>query len=303
MGNADNLAGSMTEPAQRSPEWYKQRQGRVTGSIAGAALGLDPNKTRDDVLRQLVRDYHGAERETAEFLEETIFGYGKANEGGAALDFQMDTGLGVDECGFFPYEDWLGASPDGLTSDGGVLEIKAPWSRRKGQDREFKSIADQPHYYAQLQLEMLCAGREKAHFYTWSADKQVHETVLIDRLWLGQNLPRLKQFWAELQDAIENPEDHLAPKRVVIDTPEAAKMLREWDELTEAIELATERKKDLLADIAALGGGKNALVAGRKVTLVEKAGAISYAKAVKSLLPNADLEKWRGKASNFWKVT
>ena len=76
---------------------------------------------------------------------------------------------------------------------------------------------------------MLCAGREKAHFYTWSADKQVHETVGIDHEWLDQNLPRLRQFHAEFLDIIASPDmaaDYLAPKRVVIDTPEAARMLR-----------------------------------------------------------------------------
>ena len=293
----------MTEPAQRSPEWHKQRLGRVTGSVAGAILSCDPNKKREDVLRRMVRDQLGAPREDENaFVEDVIFGYGRMNEPGAMLDFQMDTGLEVEECGFFPYEDWLGASPDGLTSDGGVLEIKAPWSRRKGQEREFKSLADQPQYYAQVQIEMLCTGREKAHFYTWSADKQVHETVRIDHEWLDQNLPRLKQFWAEFKDELSN-EDHLAPKRVVIDTPEAAKMLREWDEVCEQADLLAERKKDLLADIAALGKGKNAIVAGRKVTKVSREGAVKYAAIVKEKLPDLDTSPWKGKSSEFWKVT
>lgn len=292
------------QPEQRSPEWYKARIGRVTGSVAGAILGVDPNKSRYNVLRRMVRDHIGAEREDeSEFLEDVIFGYGRMHESGALIDFKLDTGIDTEECGFFPYEDWLGASPDALTSDGGVLEIKAPWSRRTGQDREFKTLDEQPQYYAQMQIEMLCAGRDKAHIYQWSAEKQVHEIVPINRDWLNENLPALRQFHAEFLDALADPDEYLAPKRVVIDTPEAAKMMREWDELSEQIELATERKKDLLADIAALGKGKNALVAGRKVTLVEKAGSISYAKAIKSLLPDANLEKWRGKASNFWKVT
>lgn len=289
-----------TEPAQRSDAWHRQRLGRVTGSIAGAVLSLDPNKTRAQVLRRMVRDQLGAPREDENaFVEDVIFGYGRMNEPGALLDFQMDTGLTVEECGFFPYEDWLGASPDGLTSDGGVLEIKAPWSRRKGQDREFKTLADQPQYYAQVQIEMLCAGREKAHFYTWSADKQVHETVGIDHEWLDQNLPRLKQFHAEFQDELSN-EDHLAPLRVVIDTPEAAKCVREWDELTEAIELATERKKDLLADMVKLAGEKNALFGGRKLTLTKRAGSVSYKSALDHYAPGVDTSAFKGKASESW---
>ena len=45
---------------QRSKEWFAKRIGRVTGSNVGAILGLNPYKTADDVLREMVRAYHGA---------------------------------------------------------------------------------------------------------------------------------------------------------------------------------------------------------------------------------------------------
>lgn len=287
---------------QRSDEWFKARMGRVTGSVAGAILNCDPSKTRQAVLRRMVRQALNAPQEDEnEFVENVIFGYGRVNESTALLDFKMETGVDVEECGFFAFEDWLGASPDGLTSDGGILEIKAPWSRREGQGREFKSLDEQPQYYAQMQIEMFCAGRDKAHFFQWSSDKNTHEVVPIDHDWLATNIPALKQFWAEYKYELENnPDDYLAPKRVIIDTPEAAKMVREYDELTEAIERATERKKDLLADMVKLAGEKNAEFGGRKLTLTEKAGSISYAKAVKEVAPNADLEKWRGSPSKYW---
>lgn len=287
---------------QRSDEWFKARMGRVTGSVAGAILNCDPSKTRQAVLRRMVRQALNAPQEDEnEFVENVIFGYGRINESTALMDFKMETGLDVEECGFFPYETWLGASPDGLTSDGGILEIKAPWSRREGQGREFKSLDEQPQYYAQMQIEMFCAGRDKAHFFQWSSDKNTHEVVPIDHDWLATNIPALKQFWAEYKYELENnPDDYLAPKRVIIDTPEAAKMVREYDELSEAIERATERKKDLLASMVKLAGEKNADFGGRKLTLTEKAGSISYAKAVKEIAPKADLEKWRGKPSQYW---
>ena len=80
-------------PPQRSPEWFEARRGRVTGSVAGAILGIDPNKSRDDVLRRMVRDQLGAPREDENaFVEDVIFGYGRMNEPGALLDFQMDAG-------------------------------------------------------------------------------------------------------------------------------------------------------------------------------------------------------------------
>ena len=52
---------SMTQ--QRTSEWFAQRKGKITGSIAGAILGLSPHLTRDAVMRRMVRDWHGAEKE------------------------------------------------------------------------------------------------------------------------------------------------------------------------------------------------------------------------------------------------
>lgn len=292
---------------QRSEAWYKARIGRLTGSNIGAVLGIDPNRKREDVLRAMVRETLGAEKEDqGEFVENTIFGYGKMHEDGAAIEFQMETGLSIEKCGFFPYDDWLGASPDGLTSDGGILEIKAPWSRRGNSKKklEFKTLDEQPQYYAQMQIECLCAGRSHAWFYQWASRDDCPGPVRVERdeAWLNENLPALRQFHAEYLSELSN-EDHLAPRRVTIDTPEAQKALREWDEIAEQLELLNERKADLLADITAMAKGKDALIAGRKVTLVSKAGSVSYAKVVKEKLKGLDLTPWTGKPSEYWKIT
>ena len=74
------------------------------------------------------------------------------------------------------------------------------------------------------------------------------------------------------------------------------------DRLQDAIDNATDRKKELLADMVRIAGDKNAVFAGRSLTLVKRAGAVSYAKAIAALLPDADLEKWRGKPSEGWQV-
>lgn len=284
---------------QRSPEWFSARKGRVTGSVAGAILGHAPYATRDDILRRMVRDYHGAE---SEFQGNIATKFGEIHEAGAIVDFRLETGLDVEEVGFLPYEDWLGASPDGLTSDGGVLEVKVPFSKRKDETPIFKPLSDQPHYYAQVQIEMLCSGRGHAWFYQWSANGSRLERVEPDQEWLDENLPRLRQFHAEYLDAIEAPDEHLKPRRVQIDTAKAALMLQEWDDLAEAIERAEARKKALMEEFVLMAGNGNAEICGRKLTLVERAGAISYAKAIAELAPGADLEKWRGTKTSYWKL-
>jgi len=288
----------MTAP-QRSPEWHQQRKGRVTGSVVGAILGLSPYMTRDDVLRSMVRASLGA---PSEFTGNVATAWGTAMEPQAILDFEMETSESVTPAPFVKYHTWLGASPDGYVSDGRLIEVKCPYGIRNDPNPIFKSADDQPHYLAQMQVQMMVTGKTSCWFYQWTPHGSSLKLIHRDDDWLASNLPRLHQFWAELQDAIANPEEHLSPRRVTIDTPEAARMIREYVELTEAIERATERRKDLLSEMVALAGERNADFGGRKLTKTEKAGAVSYASVVKAKLPGLDLEPWRGKPSSFWGV-
>lgn len=290
----------MTEPEQRSPEWFVARQGRVTGSVVGAILGLSPYMTRGDVMRRMVRDAMGAE---PEFVGNVATNYGTHYEDGAIVEWQMETGLKWKPAYFIKHEDWLGASPDGWTSDGGLLEVKCPFGLRDKADGDltFKTAADQPHYLAQMQVQMYVARAKHCHFYQWAPNGTVNEIVPFDQSWIDENLPRLRQFHAEYLSELEtNAAEHLSPKRVTVDTPDAHRMVAEWDQLNEALERAAERKKDLLADMVKLAGGANADFAGRKLTLTERAGSVSYAKAIKVLCPDADLEPWRGKPTEYW---
>lgn len=286
-----------TTLTQRSPEWHSARTNRLTASNCGAVLGLDPFRTRDDVMRMMVRDYHGVERE---FVGNVATMHGQFHEEGAKFDFEMETGLRVEECGFFTYEDWLGGSPDGLIGEKELIEIKCPYGKRKDEEPIFKSIDEQLHYYAQMQVCLLAAGRESCFFYQWAANGTKLERIGYDDDWHAINRPILAQFYAEYLSERDNP-DHLLPKRVVIDTPTAHKMSAEFDQLAEAISLAEERKKELLAEMVALAGGKDATFAGRKLTKVDVKGKVSYGKAIAVLLPDADLSKWTGKPSSHWR--
>lgn len=282
----------------------EKRKGRVTGSNVGAILGVDPNRSREDVMRAMVREYHGAEKEIDEFAENVIFAYGKFHEEGARQDFEMETGMTVQECGFFvhPEHDWLGATPDGMPSGNSVLEIKCPWGKRDDTAPVFKTAEGQPHYYAQMQIEMACACRKECHFYQWAPRGSHHEVIKYSAEWFSQALPALRVFYEDYLRAIKKPDEHLAPRRQVVETPEARALLEEYDDLGEAIDRATERKKEVLSLIVAAAKEKDSIVCGRTVTKVERAGAVSYANVVKDHCKGVDLEPYRGKPTSYWQV-
>lgn len=283
---------------QRSDDWFAARRGLITASSVGAILGNSPNATRADVMRRMVREWHGAE---TEFTGNIAAEYGTRNEAGAITEYTMETANRVEPVGFVTREDWAGCSPDGYINDDGGLEVKCPFGLRNDANPQFKTLAEQPHYYDQVQFSLWVTGRAFWHFYQWTPSGHSKlECVLPDVVWQGVALPALRQFYAEYLAERETPDAHLEAKRVEINTPMAHMMVAEYDQLSEAIENAEARKKELMADMVSMAGEKDAIFAGRKLTKTEKAGAISYAKAIKELLPKADLEKWRGKPSSYW---
>ena len=286
---------------QRSPEWFAARRKRVTGSNVGAILGHDPWRTRADVMRAMVRDALGAE---SEFTGNPATAWGTANEENARLDFELETGLRVDPAPFVALDDWAGASPDGFVGEDAVAEIKCPYGIRKEPQPVFKTLEDQPHYYDQVQFELYCTGRSKAHFFQWTPHDGALSVVHVDHAWRDENLPKLRQFYAEFLDELaSNSDEHLAPRRVTLDSPEAHRMVREWDDLCEQEDWVEKRKKELLAEIIAAAGEKNAEFAGRKLTKVEREGSVSWAKLAKEHCPNVDTAAYRGKSSTYWKLT
>ena len=289
------------EMEQRSEEWFKARKHKLTGSNTGAALGVNPWKTPDDLIRQMVREYHGAE---SEFTGNIATEYGRLHEPLASMDYMAKTGNMVQECGFYvhPEHDWLGASPDGLIDEDGLTEIKCPFGQRNAKPPVFKTCADQPHYFAQVQTEMACTGRKWTDFYQWTKNGDDVERVEFDPQWWADSLPVLLEFYHRYINELENPV-HLEDKHKEINTVTAQSLLDEYDQLSATIDDSTARKKEVLSEIVKISKERNSLVCGRKLTLVERKGSIAYAKVVKEHLKGLDLVPYTGKPSEYWKLS
>ena len=292
------------EMLQRSAEWFEARKGKMTASDFGAIMGVDPNRTREDVLRAKVREVHGAEKE---WKGNIATQWGETHENEARESFEVCTGARVIRASFVVSDNfpWMGASPDGFIEgqDEALLEIKCPFGLRFDPPPvPFKTAAEQPHYVFQMNGQMFVTGRTKTYFWQWTPKDWKLEIVEYDPKVVSELMAGLEAFRVDLEAALQDPAEHLEPLRKVIDTPRALQMIAEYDDLTEMIERATERKKELLANIVKAAGEKNAVFGGRKLTKIEKQGAISYASAIKTLAPNANLEPWRGKPISYWSL-
>lgn len=281
---------------------HDARRGRITGQMVGAILGSNPNMSREDAMRRMVRDWHGAADETA---ANVAMDYAFNNIPGALTEYHMETGHAASECIPEPRDEWASADATATVSIFGAVIVICPFNLRDAKRPvAFKSLDEMARQVDRAQFYMWAASASWVDLYQWTPAETKLDRIMPDAAWRRKNLPKLKAFWDEFceERQQDNAVRHLEPKRRVIDTPEAQRIIGEWDQICEAIDNATARKAELLADMVRISGSRDAEFGGRKLTLTKRVGSIAYAKAIKELAPDADLEKWRGKASESWGV-
>ena len=266
--------------------------------MVGAALGLDPNTSRDEAMRRMVRAYQGL---PSEFVGNIATSWGTNHEEEAREAFEYDQGVQVASATFVvhPKLPWLGASPDGYVRDYALLEIKCPFSLRdKPKPVPFKSINVQPHYHAQMQIQMYCTDRVACYFWQWTPHDHKLEIVDINYTWISENMPKLEAFYQEFLAIC----DEVSDEKLVIDNPVLRQRLAEYDDLAQQIKDAEDRREEILNALVFESAGQDAVICGRKLNKVNRVGSVSYATVVKEHLPSLDLEKYRGKPSTYWSL-
>ncbi len=282
---------------QRSAEWFQQRVGLITGSKVGAILGKCKFNKPDDIMRSMVREYFGAE---SEFNGNVATKHGVACEPLAVQSFEIEMGLDVEEVGFFINDKfpWCGASPDGFTSDGCLLEIKCPYGKKDTGD--FVSYIEQPHYYAQMQMQMLATKKKRCYFYQWSFVGTKCEIVDLNREWIKENLPKLKEFHEKYLKEIENKDSpHLMP---LVKDKEAKSLAKKYEIAKKNYESAKELLDNVKKELIVKADGEKSNVSGVLVYPIQRKGTINYKKAIKENAPDLDLESYRGEPSESWGV-
>lgn len=158
-----------TIPAQRTPGWFAMRATRITASTASSVLrlsdieiGLRDAGLMDMDKRKKVGQVMPSFNSFAKALrlkvgiEEREPGtvhmeHGVKYEDVIKAIYEKAHQITVHDFGLVPHPtlDWIGASPDGIRSDGIMVEIKCPYARDpKGPPK--------PQYWIQMQLQMFC---------------------------------------------------------------------------------------------------------------------------------------------------
>lgn len=182
---------------QRSPEWHAQRCGKVTASRIADLMAKTKSgwsASRANYRAQLV-----AERLTktvAESYSNAAMEWGTATEAEARQAYEFYRGVEVLQVGFIPHQviTMSGASPDGLVSSDGLVELKCPNTATHIDTLLGQSIAGK--YLLQMQWQMACTGRQWCDFVSY--DPRLPEEM---RLFI-QRVERDEQKITEISNAV-----------------------------------------------------------------------------------------------------
>ena len=139
------------QPIQRSVEWHNMRSNMITASDWAAALGKNKYSPRVKLLRAKCGE------------KQSFFGghmkHGVKYEPVANMIYEYRNKVKVIEFGLIPHPtiSYLGASPDGITEDGIMLEIKCP------PKREITGIPPE-YYWIQVQGQLEVCGLDRCDF-------------------------------------------------------------------------------------------------------------------------------------------
>ena len=188
--------------AQHTAEWHAKRKRMLTASDVATVLNQNPYRSRRQLLLQKLGFQNSNEH--GNFCTS----WGTKHEDMALQRYCQLYGQKANLFGLLTHRTlpWLGASPDGVTDTGLLVEIKCPVVR------EIKP--EVPHYYmAQLQVLMEVLDLEEAHFVqfrpegTWNAEELEVQHVPRSRAWFSHHLPALQAFvdeWTHLQAGMQD---------------------------------------------------------------------------------------------------
>ena len=142
----------LNQPEQRSKQWYDMRYDMLTASDIGSILGYSKYNNRKSVIKKKCG-------EGSIFKGNKYTLHGQKYEEVAKQIYELRYNKEVDEYGLIqhPTIPILGASPDGISKEGIMLEIKCP-PRRK-----ITGIVP-PHYWVQMQVQLQVCSLEQCDF-------------------------------------------------------------------------------------------------------------------------------------------
>ncbi|XP_076301517.1 uncharacterized protein LOC143219390 [Lasioglossum baleicum] len=190
----------------KSAEWLMKKSKLLTASNFGVVC----SRLKGTLCKKLVENLLYPRK-----LDENLaIRYGRKYEHTAREELASREGITIEECGLFidasiPY---LGASPDGLIDDDGIVEIKCPYTAENVTPEEAiqsvqavktmftdstgTALRKTHRYFYQVQGQLHITGRKYCIFCVWT--RKGIKSIRVDRdddFWKLQMEPKLSRFY------------------------------------------------------------------------------------------------------------
>jgi hypothetical protein len=213
---------TVIDVAQRSPEWFQARCGRVTGSEADAMLAQGRSKGSESVQRKKLKYQKALERITGktfqrEFQSDAMT-TGIEREPLAYAAYEAVERVLLDRAGFCAHNELqAGCSVDGYLGDfEGLVSIKCPEWHTHADSLRAKSI--ELGYMRQILHEQFVTGALWTDFVSYHPDFPERLQLCVVRVFrndeaMAQHEAELRKFLAEVQveyDALRTMAEGLA---------------------------------------------------------------------------------------------
>jgi len=277
-----------------------RRKGMMTCSRMPKALDQSPWGTPETLMREMVREWHGAENE---FTGNVATEWGERHESQAIAEYEMTTGQEVGYAGMaqmfikHPHIDWLGGTPDGLVAGtDGMVEAYSPYRVRISHWRQHRS--------KEIQMRGLLevTGADWCDFLIWYPEGLIPPSrIERDDAWFRNRgrdersvLVRLTRFMDTFHKTIESEElsaPHLKPLVDVRTDTEYLEAEAYYNELLHVREGITRQIADGLDEMTRLAGDAER-VRGQLGLLSRRSpgASVSYKNALAFYKPDADLK-------------
>jgi putative phage-type endonuclease len=179
----------------------------VTGTRFKALVAGESTATYKDLVTNIACEIiTGRSKET---YSNAVMEAGLETEPEARKEYETLLGTEVKQIGFIipdednPYHDWIGISPDGLTPDNGMIEIKCPYMRTHLEYIESGKLPSEYRY--QVQGQLFVTGFDYCDFISYvEGMKPFIVRVYPDRELFKEFELRLNKLIEQVKTKIEN---------------------------------------------------------------------------------------------------
>jgi putative phage-type endonuclease len=271
---------------QNTKQWLEMRKSKIGASDAPIIMQKSPWKTpyqlwkekmslTESSMNSAMQRGHDLEPIALQCLQEKL---------GIALRPQVK---------LHNQRSWMMASVDAVSEDGSVIgEIKCP-----GKADHEKALSGHlpEHYYPQLQHQMEVCGVEVVNYFSFDGTDGTIVKVYRDGDYIKEMIKQEEKFFECMMNF--EPPELISRDYVYRGEARWAKLAEEYKELC-ALE---ERKEAIRKELIELAEGQNSMGGGITLSKCTRKGSVDYAKIPE--LQGLDLEKYRKKSSEYWRIS